>query len=207
MLLATNGARAQQKSELDAAFLANNGRPHECWDRYFARPRDFTIESARFASAAPRREPWADSELFSLDERRSLPLYSELLRPSGIGAMLVCPLFFRGRQIGFIYLLRGLDGRSFDSGESRQAAPMLPLLAAAEWAARSGRAVALAEALSPRELQVASLIAQGLQSKEIARAVGTSPHTVRKQTQHIFAKLHVHTRTEVAVLIQGGELP
>jgi DNA-binding CsgD family transcriptional regulator len=59
----------------------------------------------------------------------------------------------------------------------------------------------LAHGLSPREVEVAMLVAQGLQNKEIAAILGTAPDTVRHQTVRIYAKTGVTTRTALAVLV------
>ena len=55
--------------------------------------------------------------------------------------------------------------------------------------------------LTPRELEVARLLADGLQTKEIAAKLGTSPTTVHKQTMAVYAKLKVSGRTKAAVFI------
>lgn len=55
--------------------------------------------------------------------------------------------------------------------------------------------------LTHRELAVARLLAHGLQTKEIAAKLGTSPATVHKQTMAVYAKLKVSGRTEAAVFM------
>ncbi|WP_439815044.1 helix-turn-helix domain-containing protein [Zavarzinia sp. CC-PAN008] len=54
----------------------------------------------------------------------------------------------------------------------------------------------LVEPLTPREREVASLLAQGLSNKHIARRLGVSDHTVKFHVSAIFSKLGAHTRTE-----------
>jgi DNA-binding CsgD family transcriptional regulator len=51
--------------------------------------------------------------------------------------------------------------------------------------------------LSPRELQIAQMAANGLSSKEIAAHIGLSPHTVRNHLKRIYAKLGVRSRVEL----------
>ncbi len=58
---------------------------------------------------------------------------------------------------------------------------------------RAGRA------LSPREREVATLIAQGLTNKEIAQTLFISGATAKMHVRHIFEKLGVRTRTEAAL--------
>jgi DNA-binding NarL/FixJ family response regulator len=54
-------------------------------------------------------------------------------------------------------------------------------------------------ALSKREREVAQLIALGRSNREIAAALVLSNKTVESHVKHIFDKLGVHARTEVAV--------
>jgi DNA-binding NarL/FixJ family response regulator len=51
--------------------------------------------------------------------------------------------------------------------------------------------------LTPRERQVASLLARGCDSKEIAAVLRVSPHTVRDHIKFLFNRLSVHTRGEL----------
>jgi two-component system nitrate/nitrite response regulator NarL len=57
------------------------------------------------------------------------------------------------------------------------------------------------ERLSPRERQIASLICQALQNKEIADTLGISVNTVRKQTTRIYEKLRVSGRVALVALV------
>jgi LuxR family maltose regulon positive regulatory protein len=52
----------------------------------------------------------------------------------------------------------------------------------------------LAEPLSERELEVLSLIAEGLSNPEVAERLYLSTNTVRVHTSNIYAKLGVHGR-------------
>jgi DNA-binding CsgD family transcriptional regulator len=54
--------------------------------------------------------------------------------------------------------------------------------------------------LTRREGDVAHLAAEGRSTKEIARLLDISVHTVRHHTENVFSKLGVHTRSELARL-------
>jgi len=57
-------------------------------------------------------------------------------------------------------------------------------------------------ALSPREAEVAALVAAGLSNKEIAHRLALTEGTIKTYlSRQIFRKLHVGSRTELAVLI------
>ncbi|MGB8408129.1 MAG: LuxR C-terminal-related transcriptional regulator [Mycobacterium sp.] len=64
-------------------------------------------------------------------------------------------------------------------------------------------ATALAS-LSRRETEVAGLVAEGMTNKQIAQALVLSLRTVDSHVEHIFAKLGVRSRTQVAVLFAAG---
>jgi len=57
--------------------------------------------------------------------------------------------------------------------------------------------------LTERELEVARLIAAGEPTKGVAMVLGISPHTARRHTEHVFAKLGVRSRTQVVRMVGG----
>jgi DNA-binding NarL/FixJ family response regulator len=54
--------------------------------------------------------------------------------------------------------------------------------------------------LTPRELDVIRLVAEGLSNKEIGQQLAISPRTVNFHLDNLFAKLGVRSRTEAAIL-------
>jgi DNA-binding NarL/FixJ family response regulator len=64
------------------------------------------------------------------------------------------------------------------------------------------------EALTPRELQVLRLLAEGLGNKELAGQLGISDHTAKFHVAQILAKLGAVSRAEaVAIGIRRGLVP
>jgi two-component system, NarL family, nitrate/nitrite response regulator NarL len=62
-------------------------------------------------------------------------------------------------------------------------------------------------ALTQRERQILSLLADGLGNKQIAAQLGISPSTVKTHLEVVFEKLEVATRAEaVAVAVRRGLL-
>jgi DNA-binding NarL/FixJ family response regulator len=60
-------------------------------------------------------------------------------------------------------------------------------------------------ALTPREVEVLSLVAQGLANKEIAAKLGTADGTVKIHVQNILSKLSASDRTHaVTIALQRG---
>ena len=59
--------------------------------------------------------------------------------------------------------------------------------------------------LTPRELDVLRLIAQGLRNRDIAERLVISEKTVQNHISNIFAKLQVNDRSQAIVrALQGG---
>jgi DNA-binding NarL/FixJ family response regulator len=78
-------------------------------------------------------------------------------------------------------------------------------MGARTWASRAdeelsrigGRAPSSRE-LTPTEQRVAELVAEGLQTKQVAAALFVSAKTVEGHLTNIYAKLGIHSRTELA---------
>jgi DNA-binding NarL/FixJ family response regulator len=66
-------------------------------------------------------------------------------------------------------------------------------------------AVAEVEQLTDREKEVLELVMQGLGNKAIADRLGVTIAAVKWHLQHIYEKLHVHSRTEAALKFRQGQ--
>lgn len=80
---------------------------------------------------------------------------------------------------------------------------VIPLLEPAEAraAAPSPRSHAVLAALTARERDVASLIAEGFTNDQVARRLYISRSTVKTHLQNIYAKAHVPNRTALVALL------
>jgi two-component system nitrate/nitrite response regulator NarL len=65
--------------------------------------------------------------------------------------------------------------------------------------ARDPSSPSLVEELTPRELEVLELLAEGLPNKVIARRLGISDHTVKFHVNAVLGKLGAQSRTEAVV--------
>jgi DNA-binding NarL/FixJ family response regulator len=61
--------------------------------------------------------------------------------------------------------------------------------------------------LTPREMQVMRLIADGLTSKEVAQATRPSPETIRSYRKAIMRKLDVHNIVQLTRITMAGKRP
>jgi DNA-binding NarL/FixJ family response regulator len=85
--------------------------------------------------------------------------------------------------------------RSAHAGES----PLSPAIATRVVEEVAQGAVSARDDLTPRELDVLSLIARGRSNKVIARELGVAEKTVKTHVSHILAKLGVSDRTQAAL--------
>lgn len=58
--------------------------------------------------------------------------------------------------------------------------------------------------LSPREVEVARLLADGLSTRELSASLHVSTHTARHHTENVLRKLRVRRRAEVGRRLRGG---
>jgi DNA-binding NarL/FixJ family response regulator len=66
-------------------------------------------------------------------------------------------------------------------------------------------AAAEVEELSPRELEILELLAEGHSNKEIAGHLSLTESTVRWHLWHVYNKLHVRSRTEAVLKFQSAK--
>jgi DNA-binding NarL/FixJ family response regulator len=61
-------------------------------------------------------------------------------------------------------------------------------------------------ALTTSELSVARLVAEGLTNREVAERLFVSPHTVNSHLRHVFTKLGINSRVELARIAHENEM-
>jgi len=86
------------------------------------------------------------------------------------------------------------------------AAALLPSASGRRARAATEGATAVGEALSPRELEVALLLAEGKAYKLIASDLGVSLSTVRTHVERIYDKLSVCNKVELANRLRAGRI-
>jgi two-component system NarL family response regulator len=110
---------------------------------------------------------------------------------------------FKGLQAGGRgYILKDADPetmlraiRAVAHGESLLG-PSIAHKALRQFSALPGKQASLVDELTPRELEVLTLIAEGLCNKEIARELTISEKTVKNHINNIFSKLHLYDRAQ-----------
>jgi len=82
---------------------------------------------------------------------------------------------------------------------------LVPADASANHTGGAGSAGGTVEPLTPRETQIARLVADGLVNKEIATKLSISEWTVSTHMRRIFAKLGVETRAAMVLRCFGAK--
>jgi DNA-binding NarL/FixJ family response regulator len=61
--------------------------------------------------------------------------------------------------------------------------------------------------MSPRQVEIVELIADGLQDRDIAERLGVSPRTVDSHLQRLYLRYDIHSRAAVVAkwLREGGQ--
>ena len=93
------------------------------------------------------------------------------------------------------------DGMGATAWSARVAASLRKLGVRQGARGRRRRAEAGWESLTTSERSVSELVAQGLTNQQAARRLHISPHTVNTHLRHVFQKLSVTTRAELAAMI------
>jgi len=97
--------------------------------------------------------------------------------------------------VAAVRLICGVD----EAGRGPLAGPVYAAAVIFEPGRRAPAGIADSKVLSARERDVLELIADGQSNKEIARALGLSPETIKSHVKNIFGKLSVTNRAQAAV--------
>jgi len=115
--------------------------------------------------------------------------------------------------------LRRSRNRVLAREQLRAAADTFEALGARPWADRARaelaatgetrlpRDASTSDGLTPQELQIALLLTGGKTTRETAAALFLSPKTVEYHLRHVYQRLGIHSRDELAQRLQAKELP
>jgi DNA-binding NarL/FixJ family response regulator len=156
---------------------------------------------------APRRVADSGASVVTLgDVDSDLDRYRGHLRDAGVEDVACLYLRSAGALVAGIGLLRERDGPGFAGHEVGMLRRLHPLLEHAYvFALRpepgAPREPPVVAGLTPREAEVAHLVAIGASNAEIAHALSVSLATVKTHLTQIYAKLGLRSRTQLAVLL------
>lgn len=147
-----------------------------------------------------------------LGEHSSLGLLEELLRDDPTAPIVLYTGYTRSDSALHEAVRAGARGFVLKSSAASRLTDALRAVAAGGTYVDPGLAAALAEggelqrlgSLSPRELEVLELLADGLNGQLIAERLFLSPETVRTHVRNATSKLGARTRVQaVALLVRG----
>jgi DNA-binding CsgD family transcriptional regulator len=211
----------------DVGLPASVGKDRKVVSQFLAQRERYELDTRKgWEAAKAGGGAFIDTEVYTLDERLNLPFFAEIIRPQGITSQLVAHVTFQQRKTCIIHLCRHGRTRPFRSRDLERFLPILPSIGVSHAAfdgAAATRAQSAAETpahhlaevgafrelfgtLSPREREIARYVAYGYRNRDIALAVGSSPHTVRNHLYQVFAKLGTTGRTELAVWMERSGL-
>jgi DNA-binding CsgD family transcriptional regulator len=169
-----------------------------------------------------REDVYARPRALAMFRRRSVVALRELPRPAGPRERRYVEQFLVANRIedeigvkfatpeGGVALMGVLgDGRrAFDARDvARLELLSGPLSSILRFYLRADRHAAPRPALSPREREVAELVAAGLTNREIARALCVGEPTVKKHVTRALAATGCATRTQLAIAWRSGLTP
>jgi DNA-binding CsgD family transcriptional regulator len=180
--------------------FASRGFEQPLLDRMRARWPHYRRELLPLSLASQREGLVTDNDVLGPGRQR-LAYYRDIVQAQRGTSSLLAHLSIGNRTVGA--LLLGRTGGLFKAADlSRVRQWLTPLslgAAAMAWHASPAQDRRIAE-VSPREGEVLRLVQLGYTNPEIARALGTSPNTVRNQVSSLLQKLDASTRAELVGL-------
>ena len=113
----------------------------------------------------------------------------------------MAPLVGRGKVIGGVYFLREKQDLAFFDREMLQVSALCHHLSVQFATLQLPSQAAVAKGLTPRELDIAEIVAQGLTNREIAARLYISHDAVKQALKRIFRKLGVSARLAMVAKI------
>jgi DNA-binding NarL/FixJ family response regulator len=191
--LALQEAVAMQTEQLGAPLP-------ELWQRYLVEARHHDpFASDRVTSGA---------NVVGLQDVDANAPYMAFLRDGGVGDYVVMYLRVSGTVAAAISLVRSAVRPQFTRREAVTLRRIQPLMqhayaAAVTPTASGARRVLRDSGLSEREAEVAELVGRGASNADIARTLHVSEATVKTHLSHIYSKVGVTSRTQLAILVGG----
>jgi DNA-binding CsgD family transcriptional regulator len=175
------------------------GLPDKFRDRYREVGRSADIISQRMIQ---QQIPVHHLSVQSVADWHQSILYRDVFRVFGMEYGMVAPLIGNDRLIGGVYFLRGKDFPAFNDTDLIELSSLCLHLSVRFATLRLAIAPSLIDCLTPREVDIVELIAQGLGNREIALKLNISRDTVKHSLKRMFRKLNVSARAELVAKLR-----
>ncbi|MGF1489018.1 MAG: LuxR C-terminal-related transcriptional regulator [Prochloraceae cyanobacterium] len=149
--------------------------------------------------------PVHDEIVFDRGGWKKSPMYRDFCAYYNHEHIAIAPIVGDGRLVGGIYFARIKDTPAFNHLDIAKLSGICTHFSATLAALRSkysGFDSPLAASLTPRELQIAELVAQGLTNAEIGAKLWITQNTVKATLKRIFRKLNVSARAQMVARLQ-----
>jgi DNA-binding CsgD family transcriptional regulator len=133
----------------------------------------------------------------SLENWHQSRLYQDVFRVYELEHGMVAPLIGRGSLIGGVYFVRGKELPAFNDSDLIQMSSLCQHLSVRLATLRLAIAPSFINYLTPREIDIAELVAQGFSNREIALKLNISGDAVKQRLKRMFLKLDVSARAEM----------
>ncbi|MDJ0737246.1 MAG: LuxR C-terminal-related transcriptional regulator [Nostocaceae cyanobacterium] len=134
-------------------------------------------------------------------------VYQHVWSPYGFEHGMIAPLLGKGEIIGKIHFLRGKGMPCFGEEDLRSVSALSTHLSVCLATLRLQFSPPIADAsacLTNRELQIADLVAKGLNNTEIGLKLGISHNGVKQALKRMFLKLNVSARAQMVAKLREG---
>lgn len=139
----------------------------------------------------------------SLEDWHQSKLYQDVFCIYELEHGMVAPLIGAGRLIGGIYFMRGKGLPSFNDTDLIQLSSLCQHLSVRLATLRFAISPSLNNCLTPREVEIAELVAQGFSNREIGLKLSISRDAVKQVLKRMFQKLDVSARAEMIAKLKG----
>jgi DNA-binding CsgD family transcriptional regulator len=167
------------------------GLPDTFRDRYQAGGQSTDLVSQRMIQ---QQIPVHNLSVQSLAAWHQSKLYQDVFRVYRMEYGMVAPLIGIGRLIGGIYFMRGQESPAFNDTDLIQISSLCQHLSTRFTTLRLAIAPSLIRCLTPREIDIAELVAQGFSNREIGLKLNISRDAVKQALKRMFQKLDVSAR-------------
>ena len=209
-------AQAQDEQELQQPIMAQIGQ-------YFVATR-WKLTFLAQLPVVNARTPSMMKLALSLDYNpvlrylveRHAPVHEEMILPPNVwqtlcpradhGHVMIGPIINNGELVGGIAVTRHRDHPAFNTNDLANLSALCIHVSTRLAVIRQQVVLTLnCDRLTPREIQIAKLVAQGLTSAEIGGTIWITENSVKKALKRMFRKLEVSSRAEmIAKLALNG---
>jgi DNA-binding CsgD family transcriptional regulator len=148
---------------------------------------------------------------------RHAPVHEEVILLPGVwqticpradhGHVMIGPIVHSGQLVGGIAFTRHRNNLAFDAQNLADLSALCLHLSTRLAVLRSQPVtLPICDRITPREAQIAELVAQGLTSAEIGAALWITENTVKQALKRMYRKLQVSSRAEMVAQMSGIKL-